>query len=147
MSSSVTGSVVGYPSITMPRLSPTSSIGMPASSRMRALRKSYAVSTAKRLPSSLNRWTSSTVVTSDHTSPADVCHCPLDQWHERPGRLVLTPADLLQQAHRLGDHDVDEIGGVHRRRVIQDATLVADLLGFGADRPSQAAKLPHQRRG
>src|SRR6266513_2939378 len=65
ISARVTGSVGGCPSITIPRLSPTRSIGMPASSRMRALRKSYAVSAAKRLPSSLNRWTSSTVVISD----------------------------------------------------------------------------------
>src|SRR5256886_8451166 len=75
MSSSVTGSVVGWPSITMPRLSPTRRMGMPASSRIRALRKSYAVSTANRRPSSLNRDRKSTRLNSSHSQISYAVFC------------------------------------------------------------------------
>ena len=53
ISSMPTGRVVACPSITIPRLSPTSSTSTPASSSVCALHQSYAVSTAKRRPSSL----------------------------------------------------------------------------------------------
>jgi len=60
-SSTVTGSVVSWPKTTMPAESPTSSTGMPASSKTRAVRASYEVSIGHFSPRALAATRSRTV--------------------------------------------------------------------------------------
>jgi len=98
MSSIVTGSVVACPCIVFPIESPTSSMSTPASSKIRAVTASYAVSIVSRSPRSFaaRRWCTRTrlmvsLIVAPFVRPADVGSVVLRRWCCVDGAASVVP--------------------------------------------------------